>query len=107
MWEKEFFESWANVGRALVWTLWENQNLKKKTKKTKIIEFLIFLIFLIFCYRNNYHFLNIIIIIIIMFNLIIILSFLFSYCPRQSCSGGSCDELQHIISIKKTRNHIQ
>ena len=42
MWKKNFFEPLVTVGAALVWKLWENQNLKffeKKPKKTKIIEY--------------------------------------------------------------------
>ena len=26
MWENKFFEPWVEVGVALVWNLWENQN---------------------------------------------------------------------------------
>ena len=40
MWENKFFEPWAQVGAALVWNLWKNQNLKKQlNKKTQIIEY--------------------------------------------------------------------
>ena len=49
-----------------------------------------------FLYSNSYYFLTL---------LLLLLSFLFSYCPRKLCSGCSCEEQQRTTSIQKIRNH--
>ena len=79
-------------GRGLGLEVMRKSKLKKKPKKRKLLNMMV----LNFFYSDSYLFLT----------LLLLLSFLFSYCPRQLGSGCSYDEQQHTISIQKIRTIV-